>query len=483
MFDDDENLWKKQNQIWIPKEDLELKLKIIVCSHCGTIGHRGMEATKSIILEKFWWETISKDVEELVRGCFHCIATRSGEIIPRPLGHAIHGEYPNEVIHMDFLYMGPGVDGKKYVLIIRDDLSGYIWLWPTEEANAEAAAEALCVWVGSFGSMKWLVSDQGSHFKNKLLKEMIDELRTQHHFTTAYSPWANGSVERICREVLRACRALIGEWRLSPRDWPAVTESVQSVINQTPLRKLGRRDAEIPGVYRSPLEVFTGHRPVRPLLRALPVGKYRMARTTDEIHARVLLNIDQIQDALSQMHREANDISTAARKRQVERHNRRTNVHNINFSKGDFVLVRHTQPGGHKLSFLWRGPRRITDARSDWVYEVQNLITRKREVVHARRMHLYRPDMDGRNVSPALLKLAEHSEACYQIAEDIRGIREVGGELQVCVEWAGLPDRSDWTWEPLTQVFEDMPGRLQDFLHTAGDRALKQFALAQCDLK
>ena len=113
---------------------------------------------------------------------------------------------------------------------------------------------------------------------------------------------------------------------MSPRDWPAVTKSVQSVINQTSLRKLGRRSADIPGIYWSSLEVFTGHRPVRPLFRAMPVGKYRMARTTYEIRARILLKIDQIRDALSQMNREANEISTAVRKRQVERHNRRASV-------------------------------------------------------------------------------------------------------------------------------------------------------------
>lgn len=95
---------------------------------------------------------------------------------------------------MDFLYMGQVVDGKKYVLIIRDDLSSYIWLWSTEEATAESDAEALCTWVGSFGFMEWLVSDQGSHFNKTLVGELVNELRSQHHFTTAYSPWSNGSL-------------------------------------------------------------------------------------------------------------------------------------------------------------------------------------------------------------------------------------------------------------------------------------------------
>lgn len=209
--------------------------------------------------------------------------------------------------------MGKGVDGKKYVLILRDDLSGYIWLWPTEDANAEAAVDALSTWVGIFGSMTWILSDQGSHFKKQLMEGLVKYFRSQHHLITAYSPWANGSVERVCREVLRACKALLSEWKLSPQDWPAVTESVQSVLNMAPLRRLGLRDKETPGVYRTPLEVFTGHRPVRLLMRSLPLSKYRFAKTEGEELARRLINIASMQEAFSRMHREAKTISSALR--------------------------------------------------------------------------------------------------------------------------------------------------------------------------
>ena len=107
----------------------------------------------------------------------------------------------------------------------------------------------------------------------------------KQHFSTAYSPWANGSVERVCREVLRACKALLHEFRLAQKDWPAVTECVQSVLKQALLRRLGLRDSSTRGVYRTPLEVFTSHRPTRPLLTALPIGKYIEVPSLDEARA------------------------------------------------------------------------------------------------------------------------------------------------------------------------------------------------------
>lgn len=45
FLDNDDGVWKKQNKICIPNGDLELKLKIIVYSHCRTMGHRGAEVT------------------------------------------------------------------------------------------------------------------------------------------------------------------------------------------------------------------------------------------------------------------------------------------------------------------------------------------------------------------------------------------------------------------------------------------------------
>ena len=61
-LDDADQVWKRDSQMWIPKEDLELQLNIIVCSHCRSIGLRGIDATRSIVLESFWWSTVAKDV-------------------------------------------------------------------------------------------------------------------------------------------------------------------------------------------------------------------------------------------------------------------------------------------------------------------------------------------------------------------------------------------------------------------------------------
>lgn len=295
------------------------------------------------VREAFVWERMSDDVAAFVRSCLHCIVTQTGEVVPRPLGHGLHGESPNEVIHVDFLFMGASNSSVKYLLVIRDDLSSYVWLWPAAAAPSDAAAEALATWIAVFGSMEWLVSDQGPHFKCRLMRDLTEELKVGHHFTTAYSPWANGSIEHVCREVLRACKAVLHEFRFAQKDWPAVTECVQSVLNQSPLKRLGLRDPSKAGVYCTPLEVFTSHLPTRPLLRALPLERYGEVPAVSEALARQLINIDETQGALEARHRDVGERVTAARARAVSKHNSRTNVLPANFEVGDFVLVLRVQ--------------------------------------------------------------------------------------------------------------------------------------------
>lgn len=91
---------------------------------------------------------------------------------------------------MEFLFIDESINCKVYILILRNDLYSYIWMWPASEATAKVAASALANWIGSYGTMDLVVSHHASHFKNEIMQSMTEELLTSHHFTTPYSPWA-----------------------------------------------------------------------------------------------------------------------------------------------------------------------------------------------------------------------------------------------------------------------------------------------------
>lgn len=58
----------------------------------------------------------------------------------------------NEVLHFDYLYLGTSYSGDVYVIVLKDDLSGYAWLEPTTSATSEHAASTLARWNRTFSA-------------------------------------------------------------------------------------------------------------------------------------------------------------------------------------------------------------------------------------------------------------------------------------------------------------------------------------------
>jgi hypothetical protein len=58
--------------------------------------------------------------------------------------------------------MGPSDKGYKYLLLIKEDLSGYLWLVPCVSADTVSTVDALMMWFAAFEVAMLSVSDRGS---------------------------------------------------------------------------------------------------------------------------------------------------------------------------------------------------------------------------------------------------------------------------------------------------------------------------------
>jgi hypothetical protein len=148
------------------------------------------------------------------------------------MGESLHASKPNKVIHFYYLYMVPSADDVKYVLIVKDDYSNYVWLKQCKNADAYSTAAVPIECFAAFGVAQQWVSDQGSHLKNFFMTDIQKQLGTNHHFTTACSPWGSGRVEAVCKQTIRAARAMLSEMHLAPQEWPCVLTAIQAVLNK-----------------------------------------------------------------------------------------------------------------------------------------------------------------------------------------------------------------------------------------------------------
>lgn len=65
--------YKDGNIIWIPSDDTQLKLRILIAGHTCIVGHRAWRTTKAAIGSHFFLRKMSNDVESFVKPCIHCL--------------------------------------------------------------------------------------------------------------------------------------------------------------------------------------------------------------------------------------------------------------------------------------------------------------------------------------------------------------------------------------------------------------------------
>ncbi|CAM9423298.1 unnamed protein product, partial [Sphacelaria rigidula] len=200
--------------LWIPSSDEQLlQVRMMICAHMRDAGHHGLAATLRRLQEFCVWQGIETHVREFFRECLYCADSRAGDVVPRPLGETVHGTTPNEVVHFGFLCVGEsgplasqGLSkdaGFRYILVIMDDLSNFVALTPVAVCTTEMTAVSSLNWCKPLGVLRVWVSDTATHFKNAILARLREAFRVDHQFAAAYSPWSNGTCERMVKEVVR----------------------------------------------------------------------------------------------------------------------------------------------------------------------------------------------------------------------------------------------------------------------------------------
>jgi hypothetical protein len=396
------------------------------------------------------WGSLKADVKFFVSRCLHCASAVGGN--PRPLGEALHASQPNGLIHWDFLYMGESKSGETYLLVVKDDASKLVWLFPTKDATAVFVKQCLLQWFAVFGVCYEWVSDQGTHFKNQVIAELQHVLGAHHHFTTARCPWANGTVEIVMRHVLRLFRSCLSEWRMATNQWVEAHQVIMLVLNQLPSPSIGNV---------SPVTAMSG-RPAMALTDLIALPGSLKAATLEEVATAQKEAIKEAREALDAMHKEMSVANAKKRDAARRSHDKKKGVKSAQFVVGDYVLYQDVwQHQRTKLRTTWCGPAVVTRVTSHWVYDVQNLLTSDIRPVHASRLKFY-ADADLR-VTTELLDHVAHNSEGFEV-EELVAARYVAAKkaYEVLVKWRGLQDLES-SWEPAASIKEDVPALFRAF--------------------
>lgn len=248
------------------------------------------------------------------------------------------------------------------------------------------------------------------------------------------------------RSALSYTRAMLAEPKLAPTDWSSVIPAIASALNSTGHERLGHR---ADGVARTPLQVMTGIRPERPILQIIPSSQNPLdAKTLPLGRAVQVMKIDELQRSLYVPHKEVTISTQTRRNNTIAANNKTANIVAPSFSVGDFVLVRRATDRGQKLLFRWCGPRQITVVYNPLMYSVTLLRGSNCESLDCVRLIRYKDSFLRALVPRAIIELAVHTKARYEVDESIPDFDENNEDLFLRVLWDCVPDTRDWKWHP-----------------------------------
>ena len=137
--------------------------------------------------------------DDEINNCIACLSTGRPtppvEIQPSPL--------PDEVwdtLNIDFL--GPLPNGK-YVFAIMDQRSRFPFAAFTASTSAKNFIKVFHVVFRQYGYPRKIISENGSPFKSKEIKDYFSKHAIIHHRVTPYWPQVNGENERFMKAMMK----------------------------------------------------------------------------------------------------------------------------------------------------------------------------------------------------------------------------------------------------------------------------------------
>lgn len=163
-------------------------------------GHPGFPKTFNMINSAYYWPNMQHDIHYYVKTCHLCQISKSSR--NKLLGHLKPLETaltPLEIVSMDTIVIGKAASGTKakYVQVIIDHFSRYLWAYVSSKDGAAANIDALSRAFPTKVKPRKLITDNKKNYRSTELKNFCKNNKVIHVFTSTYHPQSNGMVEKV----------------------------------------------------------------------------------------------------------------------------------------------------------------------------------------------------------------------------------------------------------------------------------------------
>ena len=208
---------KPLKQVMVP---VQLRNRIMKLAHGSImVGHMGIKKTADKIQSAFYWPGIQGDVTRYCKSCDICQKTvNKGSVAKVPLEKMplIDKPFKRVAINLVGPISPPSEDGHRYILTLVDFATCYPEAVLLKNMDTETVAEALVDIFSRFGVPEEILSDLGTQFVSKCMKEVAWLLSIKQLTTTPYHPMCNCLTEKLNGTRKSMLKRLCSE---QPRQW------------------------------------------------------------------------------------------------------------------------------------------------------------------------------------------------------------------------------------------------------------------------
>ena len=171
------------------------RLTILMEAH-DKLGHQGNNSTYCLIKRQYYWKGMNKDIRKCNTNCALCRCDKA-KVQQYPLQMTEILDRPFNKIAIDLVTnCKTSTSGNKHILTIIDHLTG----WPEAFLIPDKSADTIVATLINHYLLvhmcpRYILSDNGTEFKNNLMDEVLQQLGIDRIFSAPYHPQSNGKLE------------------------------------------------------------------------------------------------------------------------------------------------------------------------------------------------------------------------------------------------------------------------------------------------
>jgi len=181
----------------VDKREAELLMHEI---HEGSFGTHscGEAMAKKALRVGYYWITMHADCHHYAKKCHKCQIYADKIHIPPSMLNVISSPWPFSMWGIDMIgrIEPKASNGHRFILVAID----YFTKWVEAASYANVTKQVVVRFIKNniicrYGVPNKIITDNGTNLNNKMMKELCDDFKIEHHNSSPYRPQMNGAVE------------------------------------------------------------------------------------------------------------------------------------------------------------------------------------------------------------------------------------------------------------------------------------------------